>query len=256
MFRTAFKSEDEIKLSLRNYERIGILSCSVCANLSDTGGREGLELMTKLCRDWGKEVSGFLVFGACVGSLMRYAMKKNVEPVAHRLDALLLVSCAGGVKSANLYSPGLPVLAACDSFGSIPLTPRGGTHESPVIDGLCPICPDGHCVLTYTAGICPVTACPLECRYGFCDNPPEDGGRSCTEDPGIDCVWLEIKEEAAKRGIDIDSLRELERIHKDPTSRRMPSLVTQSAPRPLEAAAQFVTGELFNPFSDALHWTR
>lgn len=256
MFRTEFKSADEIKFSMRKYEKIGIISCSVCANLSDTGGKEGLELMEGLCREWGKEVTGFLIFGACVGSFMEYAMNRYIRPIRSRLDAVLVISCSGGVKTANLHSPGVPVLAACDSFGSIPLTPREGPHDSPVVDGVCPICEDGHCVMSYTAGICPVTGCPLQSRYGFCDNPPKGDSRICTEDPGKECVWVEIREEAEKRGVDIGALQELERIHNDGTFTRMPSLVRQTAPFPLKKAAQFVTGELFNPFADFLHWTK
>lgn len=256
MFRTAYKSADEIKLSMRNHERIAILSCSVCANLSDTGGKEGLELMKGLCEGWGKEVTGFLVFGACVGSFMEYTIRKYIEPISPDLDALLVISCAGGLKTANLYSPGLPVLAACDSFGSMPLTPRGGPHDSLVVDGLCPICDDGHCVMTYTAGICPVIGCPLGCRYGFCENPPGEGEVKCTEDPGRECVWVEISEEASKRGIDIGDLKELELIHRDGTLKRMPSLLRRTAPLPLRKAANLVTGELFNPVADVLHWAR
>ncbi|MBU4174598.1 MAG: methylenetetrahydrofolate reductase C-terminal domain-containing protein [Actinobacteria bacterium] len=256
MFRTEYKSADEIKFSMRNYERIGILSCSVCANLSDTGGKKGLELMKGLCEEWGKDVTGFLVFGACVGSLMEYTMSKYIEPIRSRLDALLVISCAGGIKASNLYSPGLPIVAACDSFGSMPLTPRGGSHDSLVVDALCPICDDGHCVISYTAGICPVTECPLESRYGFCENPPKAGSRKCTQDPGRNCVWVEIGEEAGKRGVDIKVLQELKLIHQDEVPKRMPSLVRQKAPLPLKKAAQFVTGELFNPYADFIHWTR
>ena len=193
MFHTEYKSADEIKFSMKDYERIGILTCSICANLSDTGGKEGLELIGGLCEEWGKEVTGFLVFGACIGSFMDYAIQKYIKPSRAQLDALLVISCAGGVKTASLHSPDLPVLAACDSFGSLPLTPRGGPHDSLVLDGLCPMCDDGHCVITYTAGICPVAECPLKCRYGFCENPPEAGSRNCTDDPGIDCVWVDIQ---------------------------------------------------------------
>jgi hypothetical protein len=61
MFHTEYKSADEIKFSMKDYERIGILTCSICANLSDTGGKAGLELIGGLCEEWGKKVTGFLV---------------------------------------------------------------------------------------------------------------------------------------------------------------------------------------------------
>jgi len=256
MFRTRYKSAGEIEFSLRNYERVGILSCNVCSNLSDTGGKKGLELMKGLCEEWGKDTTGFLVFGACVGSFMDHTMNRRIKPIASQLDALLVISCAGGIKAANIYGPGLPIIAACDSFGSIPLTPRGGPHDSLVVDEVCPICDDGHCVMSYTAGICPVVSCPLESRYGFCEKPPEDGSRECTEDPRLDCVWLDIKEEAAKRGVDIEALRELKLLHEDEALRRMPSPLRQTAPPPLMKLAQWSTGELFNPGAEVLHWLR
>jgi hypothetical protein len=118
------------------------------------------------------------------------------------------------------------------------------------------MCDDGHCVITYTAGICPVAECPLESRYGFCEKPPEAGSRKCTQDPGIDCVWVDIREEAEKRGVDIEVLEELKQIHEDETLRRMPSLVRQTAPFHTMKVAQFVTGEICNPCADLVHWIR
>jgi hypothetical protein len=256
MFHTEYKSAEEIEFSLGDYEKVCVLSCNVCANLSDTGGRAGLELMQGLCRGWGKEASGILVFGACVGTLMEYTMARYVEPAGLEFDAILLVSCAGGLKAANLYSPGLPVIAACDSFGSMPLTPRDGSLSSPVVDAVCPLCDDGHCVLSYTAGICPVAGCPRGLRYGFCEEPPPEGTRRCTDDASLDCVWIEIREEAAKRGVDIEALKEVERIHADENARRMPVLVRQTSPGVLRHTAGWVTDRLFNPFADILHWTR
>jgi hypothetical protein len=256
MFHTEYKPAKEIEFSLRKYRRIAIISCNVCANLSDTGGKKGLKLMQDMCREWGKETVGFLVFGACVGSFMEYTVKRHIKPIRPDLDAIMVISCAGGVKSAKLYNPDLPVVAACDSFGSLPLTPRVGAHDSPIIHTVCPICEDGHCVMSYTAGICPVAACPLECRYGFCDNPPRDGEVACTEDPGRDCVWVLIKEEVEARGGDIKDLEELKQIHGRRDLKRMPTLRKQTALPPFMKVAKWTTGELFNPGADVLHWLK
>ena len=256
MFHTEYKPAEEIEFSLRKYHRIAIISCNVCANLSDTGGRKGLELMEDLCRKWGKETVGFLVFGACVGSFMEYTTKRYIRPLSSSLDAIMVISCAGGVKSAKLYNPDLPVIAACDSFGSLPLTPRGGSRDSLVIHTPCPICEDGHCVMSYTAGICPVVTCPLECRYGFCDNPPREGEVACTEDPGMDCVWILIKKEVDARGGDIEALEELKAMHEQQNLKRMPTRQKEKASLPLMRLAQWTTGELFNPGADVLHWLK
>ncbi len=257
MFQTKYKSEEELQYSLRNFQKVGIISCNVCCNLSDCGGQQGLELMSGFCRNWGKAVvADCLIFGGCVGTVHEHAVKKRIYPHQSDIDALVMISCAAGIKTANLYSPGLPVVAACDSFGSYPLSPRQGPNDSLTIHTYCPICPDGHCVMSYTAGICPVVLCPEKCRYGYCENPPQSPNRQCTKDENMACVWKTIEETIAQRGESLDSLKELEQIHADKTLRRMPTPETERAAGWQIKMAQWFSLNVLNRVADSLHAAR
>jgi len=202
MIKTRWKSRAELEHALRNTKRVAIFSCGTCANIIDTGGLVGIDVMKKLLKDLGKEVVlTEVVFACCAEELMRPTFNIHHKALA-RCDAMVILSCAGGIKAANICSPGVPVIAALDTLGSAPVS----FQDSPVTRSICTTC--GHCVLSFTGGICPISECPTKRKYGPCDKAPKEG-TVCGVVPEKDCVWIEI----AKRG-DLKALEELARIHK------------------------------------------
>ena len=116
-------------------------------------------------------------------------------------DALIVISCAAGVKSAFLCRPGVAVIAVTDSVGSVPIT----RQDDFVARSSCTSC--GHCVITFTGGICPLSECPSQKKYEPCSRYLEGDGR-CVVDVARDCVWREIE----RRG-DLAALEMLRRMH-------------------------------------------
>ena len=204
MVKSEWKPEEEIRLALEGKERIAVISCAVCANLSGTGGHQGLKKMRGLAKKWGKKVVvSQCVVACCSQEIMAQAKKVHLDPAASQCDALVMLSCSGGVKSAFLADPGMPIVAALDSMGSAVVT----REESIISESLCTGC--GQCVLTYTGGICPVSKCPAKRRYSPCSKQPKEGDQ-CALDPARKCVWKEIE----KRG-DPEALQALEARHKN-----------------------------------------
>jgi hypothetical protein len=202
MIKTKWKSRAELEHALRNAKKIAIFSCGTCANIIDTGGPTGMEAMKKLAMELGKEVViAEVALACCAEELMRPAFNIHRKALAN-CDAMVIISCAGGVKSAIVSNPGVPVIAALDTLGSAPVT----FQDSPVARSVCTTC--GHCVLNFTGGICPISECPTKRKYGPCDKAPKEG-TVCGVNPEKDCVWVEI----AKRG-DLKALEELASIHK------------------------------------------
>lgn len=202
MIKTIWKPRSELELALRDVKRVAIVSCGTCANILDTGGETGLRVMRELVQGMGKEVTcEVIAIACCAEELMRPLFKMHAGPLS-KSDAMVVISCAGGVKSAVLSSPGLPVIAALDTIGSAPVS----FQDSPVNRSTCSAC--GQCVLTFTGGICPIGECPSKRKYSPCDKAPTEGTR-CGVVPERDCVWVEIR----KRG-NMQALAELERIHK------------------------------------------
>lgn len=182
-----FKPREELALALQGRQRVAVFACTVCANFSRTGGHAGLRYMRGVLRDLGKEiVVARCITGCCLESIVRAAFERALPSVAHRCDALVMLSCSSGVKTACLLSPGIPVIAACDSLGSRPVSLRTDS----VCDTLCSGC--GRCVLSYTGGICPRQTCPRS-PFGPCAAAPLDREESaCAAFPLNTCVWKEI----------------------------------------------------------------
>lgn len=219
MLISVWKSENEIQQALADARRVAVFSCNVCANLNGTGGRRGLRRMKRLLKEWGKEtVVARTVNVCCSEVIMRECLRIYIEPVKDRCEALIMLSCAGGVKCAFLCDPGIPVVAALDSFGSGVVTTSMETFAA----GICQSC--DHCVLTYTGGICPLAACPAKKRYGPCKKAPAQGN-VCAVDPDRECVWKKIEQTA-----DMAALAKMAELHGSKDYKRLPAVPIKGSP--------------------------
>ncbi len=232
MIKSTWKPPEEIKLSLGGAGRVTIISCGTCANLSGTGGYAGIRYMKGLCDQWGIEVAAARCLAACCPEdAMREALRKDAGHLSSS-DALVVLSCSGGVKSAFLCSPGVPVVAALDTAGSVPVS-----HSADRVAGsLCRFCE--HCVLSFTGGICPLGECPAKRLYGPCEKYSTGGGK-CVIDPERECVWIEIE----RRG-DLAALMRLEEMHRSDTFERPPVPGLKPSPRSIRRTAGWFVSSL------------
>jgi hypothetical protein len=209
---SSFKSDEELLFLLKDMERVAVFSCNVCANLNGTGGPRGLALMEKRLASFGKTiVKARTVNICCSEEIMRQAIRFHLAPVRESCDGLIMLSCAGGVKTAFLCEPGVPVVTALDSMGSGTIS----RQESPIVKSRCVAC--GQCVISYTGGICPVSECPAKKKYGPCKKAPLSEEEPCAVLTDRPCVFREIQ----KRG-NLTLLKELEAIHQHPGVDRVP----------------------------------
>jgi hypothetical protein len=219
MNRSAWKSAQELDYMLADARKVSIFACGVCANLSDTGGPRGIKFLKELLEAGGREViCARSITACCAEEIMRQAVSINAKAIRGS-DALLLISCAAGVKSAFLSEPGIPVMPVVDSVGSVPVSRR----DDPVAYSRCTNC--GHCVIAFTGGICPLSECPSRRKYEPCSRYGEKGVFCVVEEARL-CIWKEIEE----RG-DLEALRELGRLQEAEGFERLIS--TGSRPSPL-----------------------
>jgi hypothetical protein len=220
MVVSEFKSEEEIGYLLDNINRLAVFSCNACANLSGTGGPGGLEIMSRLLKKLGKDVVlSKTVNICCCEEVMAETFRIYLNPVKSDCDAILMLSCAGGVKTAYLRHPGLPIITALDSLGSGAITRK----EDLVAQSRCLAC--GQCVISYTGGICPSHECFSKKKYGPCKKAPQEGDRCTFVDHRL-CIWKEIE----KRG-DLKALKELESFHKSNEAERIAPYRTPASPK-------------------------
>jgi len=240
MIKTQFKPVGEIRHALGGARSAVVFSCGICANLADCGGAAGLSAVCALLSGWGVKVrAARCIYTCCSSQVMRQAMDMHFAPVRRDTDALVMVSCASGVKAAFLANPGVRVVAALDTLGGMAM----GDQQDPVVQSLCTGC--GACVLTFTGGICPRHACTKGLLYGPCKDHPQTPG-PCAKDPDRPCGWALI---TAKTGV--TGLSELRALHK---TRNTAEPVVARPARDLPRPAKSLAGRLLSTLPARLDW--
>jgi ferredoxin len=184
---TKLKPLEEIEQQLEGLERVYVIGCGTCATMTKTGGREEVLDMKESLQGLGKMLTGWTVIPTACDDMTEASLRENKDAI-QSADCLLIMSCALGVQRVGSYI-GKPVIPALDTlFIGIEDTPSL-FHE------VCDQC--GHCVLGYTAGICPVTACHKGLLNGPCGGT--NNGK-CEIDKELDCGWTLIYQRLKEQG--------------------------------------------------------
>jgi hypothetical protein len=184
---TRQKSLEEIEPQLEGLERVYIIGCGTCATMTKTGGRDELLDMKERLQGLGKMVTGWTVIPTACDEMTEASLKENGGAI-QGADCLLVMSCALGVQRVGSYNS-KPVIPALDTLFMGVEDGPGYFHE------VCDQC--GHCVLGYTAGICPITACHKGLLNGPCGGT--DNGK-CEIDKERDCAWTLIYQRLKEQG--------------------------------------------------------
>ncbi len=171
------KPFEEILSYLDGENSVFILGCNGCAEASGTGGPLQVEEMTKKLEEAGKKVAGSMVIDfLCEKALVKSRLRPKLETV-NGADSILVMTCGVGVQAvaATINKACHP---ACNTVN------LGGSRGEWKGSERCIEC--GDCLLEYTGGICPLTACTKGLINGAC------GGASngkCELSPDKDCGW-------------------------------------------------------------------
>ena len=171
------KTWEEISGYLDGESSIFILGCNGCAQASGSGGPTQVAEMKSKLEETGKRVTGSAVIDfLCEKALVKSKLRNKTEQLK-TADSILVMTCGVGVQ-AVAASVNKVCHPACDTIN------LGGSRGEWQGSERCLEC--GECVLEYTGGICPLTACSKGLLNGQC------GGASkgkCEINPERDCGW-------------------------------------------------------------------
>lgn len=157
-----------------------LIGCAKCATACKSGGEEEVWQMQEALHSAGREVTGSIIIDEACHMLRVGRDLRGKQQMVDDADALLVMACGAGIQSVSAAVQKKTVAALDSMFlGNIK---RFGQFEQK-----CSLC--GECILSETAGICPVTACPKGLLNGPCGGM--DNGR-CETDPEAECAWAQI----------------------------------------------------------------
>ena len=197
------KPFEEIKESVKDYNKIMVLGCGTCVAVCQAGGEKEVEILASELRltfgNEGKkvEVNEELVIRQCDDEFMAdpVFLKKVKE-----MDVILSLACGVGVQhSCNFFNRTItekPVRV----IPGLNTTFMGANLDIGIWEERCLGC--GDCVLEKTGGICPVARCAKSLLNGPCGGS-SDG--KCEISKDTDCAWHLIIER-------LEALGQLERI--------------------------------------------
>jgi ferredoxin len=174
------KPLEAILTALGDSRSVFIVGCAKCATVCKSGGEEEVWQMQEALTSAGREVTGSIIIDEACHMLRVNRDLRSKQQMVDDAEALLVMACGAGIQSVSAAIPGKTVAALDSMFlGNIK---RFGHFEHK-----CSLC--GDCILTETAGICPVTVCPKGLLNGPCGGM--DDGR-CETDPEAECAWAQI----------------------------------------------------------------
>lgn len=176
---TRQKTDEDILKMLEQHRRIFIVGCGTCATTFETGGLDQVLSMKEKLQESGFMVTGLTVIPTACDEMTAASAAEN-ETAIKGANAVLVMSCALGVQRLSFYLD-KPVLPALDTL-FIGLEERPGYYME-----ACDQC--GQCILGYTAGICPLTACHKGLLNGPCGGTNKG---KCEVDKERDCAFTLI----------------------------------------------------------------
>ena len=188
MIRSEQKPFEEILGYLEGEDRVFVLGCDGCANASQTGGWPQVLAMKELLEEAGKEVTGYTVIDFLCQKALVASRLRPLEEKVMAADGVLVLSCGIGIQAAAAIIK-KPVHPGCNTIS------LGWSRGEWQGEERCMEC--GDCLLDYTGGICPLTACTKGLLNGPC------GGASngkCELAKEKECGWEKIYQRLKELG--------------------------------------------------------
>jgi ferredoxin len=188
----------EIMTMLEPFKKVLVLGCGSCVTVCLSGGdKQAAELASLIrlaAKQNGKEIH------VDVDTIMRQCDKEffaNLKQPLSSYDAVLSMACGVGVGFMSDANPAVKVLPGLNTTFYGANTAPGTWAE------YCQGC--GDCMLSWTAGICPMARCSKNLVNGACGGTNKG---KCEVSADMDCGWYLIYKRLAERG-QLDEYRKM-----------------------------------------------
>jgi len=188
MIITKQKPFPEILAALEGNAKVFLIGCAKCATVCKSGGEEEIWRMQEQLLASGHEVTGSIVIDEVCHMLRTGRDLRGRREMVEEADALLVLACGAGVQSVSAASEKRTVSGLDTLF-------LGNIRRLGQFEQKCSLC--GECILTETAGICPMTVCPKGLLNGPCGGM-QDG--RCETDQEAECAWYQIYQRLQSQG--------------------------------------------------------
>ena len=192
------KPLDEIRAMIAPFRKVLVLGCGTCVTVCFAGGEKEVGILASALRMAAAvdgregEFQEATVQRQCEGEFLDL-----VADQVESADAVLSLGCGVGVQAIAERFPKVRVYPGLNtSF-------MGLTVEHGEWSARCAAC--GDCVLSKTAGICPIARCSKSLLNGPCGGS-QDG--KCEISPDIPCAWQQIYDRLEALGL-LDTLEEI-----------------------------------------------
>jgi hypothetical protein len=196
MLVTEQKPVGEILGALDGAKSVLLVGCNGCPLGWDSGGPAKLAELAEQLAKGGKEVAGSVMIDfLCNKALVGLKLTRHLDELK-KADAVIVSSCGVGVQATAemVDKPCHPCLNTMSSMSFQGLWPSSER---------CGQC--GDCVLSLTAGICPITTCAKNLINGSCGGSHKG---TCEVDSKRACGWFRIYERLKEQGR-LDNLKKL-----------------------------------------------
>jgi ferredoxin len=190
------KPFSEIWDSIGDAEKVLVLGCGTCVTVCFAGGKKEVGILASQLRMAAKmknrrlEVAEETIERQCEDEFFK-AVSKKIEDA----DAVISLACGVGVQAIAEWFPGAAAVPGVNT------TSYGMLREPGVFAEYCGGC--GECILTLTAGVCPIARCSKSLLNGPCGG--SRNGRCEVNPENIPCGWQLIYDRLEKLGR-LDSL--------------------------------------------------
>ncbi len=185
MIITKQKPMDEVLKLLKNYKKIFLVGCNLCATTCKTGGEAQLvNLETELKKN-GKVIMGKVVLDPACNYLEVNRLCRNNKESIDSADVILSYACGGGAQALSEIINRKMVFSGNDTLFQGEISKM--TLKEAEFVQKCSLC--GECMLAETGGICPATRCPKGLLNGPCGGIKNG---KCEVNSEMDCVWIDI----------------------------------------------------------------